>query len=75
MCNLSVIHPGEPTKIQGTKGEIVIPGPPSRPTCLVVRTREHGTNQFAPDVVYDFPITGVGLGWEADGVGRSLRGS
>ncbi|GJJ13046.1 hypothetical protein Clacol_007295 [Clathrus columnatus] len=73
MCNLSVINPNEPTKIQGTKGEIIVAGPPSRPTALVVRTRDPGAREFEPDVVYDFPIYGVGLGWEADGVGRSLR--
>lgn len=74
MCNLSVINPNEPTKVQGTKGEIIIVGPPSRPSSLIVRTREPEAREFAQEVVYDFPIPGVGLGYEADGVGKSLRG-
>lgn len=74
MCNLSVVHPNEPTKIQGTQGEVIVQGPPGRPTALIVRTREPGAGEFGREIVYDFPIPGVGLGYEADGVGKSLRG-
>lgn len=73
-CNLAVLNAPESVRVQGTKGEILVQGPPARPTALIIRRREEGSREFAPDEVREFPIDNVGLYWEADGVARSLRG-
>ncbi|KAF8581454.1 NAD-binding protein [Ramaria rubella] len=72
-CNLSVLNAPEPVRIQGTNGEIVIRGAPARPTALIIRRKKEGSRDFEPDEIHEFPIQGVGLHWEADGVARSLR--
>ncbi|KIJ56295.1 hypothetical protein M422DRAFT_23584 [Sphaerobolus stellatus SS14] len=72
-CNLVTLNAPESVRIQGTKGEILVHGPPARPTALTIRRRAENSREFQPDEVLEFPIQGVGLYWEADGVARSLR--
>jgi len=72
-CNLATLNGPESVRVQGTKGEIVVRGPPSRPTALIIRRQKEDSREFLPDEVLEFPIQGVGLHWEADGVARSLR--
>lgn len=57
-CNLVTLNDPESVRVQGTKGEIVVRGPPARPTALIIRRRKEGSREFEDDYVLDFPIQG-----------------
>ncbi|GJN88062.1 hypothetical protein Rhopal_001018-T1 [Rhodotorula paludigena] len=62
--------------VTGTKGSIIIPGGLSRPDKIIVRRNKPGDSPFRIELdeeVFDFPVQGFGLHWEADAVARSLR--
>ncbi|KAK7207668.1 NAD(P)-binding protein [Myxozyma melibiosi] len=54
-------------RVQGTKGQIIIPIHGSRPEKILVRLDDGATRE------YNFPIPGQGLFWEADAVARDIR--
>lgn len=56
-------------RIQGTKGEIVIPIHGSRPEKILVKLKGNGMDTCT----LEYPIPGQGLFWEADAVARDIR--
>ncbi|KAK7207387.1 NAD(P)-binding protein [Myxozyma melibiosi] len=54
-------------RIEGSKGQIIVPLSSCRPTKVILRPNE-GEEQ-----VFDFPIVGYGMHWEADQVARDVR--
>ncbi|KAI8577019.1 hypothetical protein K450DRAFT_254014 [Umbelopsis ramanniana AG] len=67
-CNLVVESPADCTaRIQGTKGEIIVPRPAPRPEKYIIRL-DNGE-----ETVKEFAIPGNGYHWEADAVARCLR--
>ncbi|KAK9321568.1 hypothetical protein V1517DRAFT_326017 [Lipomyces orientalis] len=56
-------------RVQGEKGELIIPIHGSRPEKIIVRLKAGGMGER----VYNFPIPGQGLFWEADAVARDIR--
>ncbi|TDL29856.1 NAD(P)-binding protein [Rickenella mellea] len=62
------------TRIQGTKGEVVLPWPTARPDTFTIRRSQEGLRpQPYVEDIRTFPIVGTGLHWEADAVARSIR--
>ncbi|KAI5118028.1 hypothetical protein M0805_004893 [Coniferiporia weirii] len=62
------------TRVQGTKGEIILPWATARPDRFTIRRSKvgRGPQEFTEEVV-EFPIQGMGLNWEADAVARYIR--
>ncbi|KAL5487672.1 hypothetical protein ACEPAI_5780 [Sanghuangporus weigelae] len=62
------------TRIQGTKGEIIMPWATARPESFTIRRSKIGRGpQDYTEEVCKFPIEGMGLNWEADAVARDIR--
>ncbi|OCB85415.1 NAD-binding protein [Sanghuangporus baumii] len=63
------------TRIQGTKGEIIMPWATARPESFTIRHSKVGRGpQDYTEEVCKFPIQGTGLNWEADAIARDIRG-
>ncbi|PAV20366.1 dimeric dihydrodiol dehydrogenase [Pyrrhoderma noxium] len=61
-------------RIQGTKGEVLLPWATARPDRFTIRRSKVGRGpQDYVEEVREFPIQGMGLHWEADAVARDLR--
>ncbi|KAI5120726.1 hypothetical protein M0805_006432 [Coniferiporia weirii] len=62
------------TRVQGTKGEIILPWVSARPERFVIRRSKigRGPQEFTEET-REFPIQGMGLNWEADAVARYIR--
>jgi dihydrodiol dehydrogenase / D-xylose 1-dehydrogenase (NADP) len=58
--------------IQGEKGDMTIGWPPYRPTGYTLHLKDD-KGEFKKPEVYDRPIPGHGMFWEADGCARALR--
>ncbi|KAK9462155.1 uncharacterized protein V1516DRAFT_695538 [Lipomyces oligophaga] len=56
-------------RVQGSKGEVILPIHGSRPEKIIVRLKAGGMGER----VYPFPIPGQGLFYEADAVARDIR--
>ncbi|GAA6039636.1 hypothetical protein JCM8097_002229 [Rhodosporidiobolus ruineniae] len=77
-CNNAIATPKDVAiRVLGTTGSIIIPPGASRPEKLTVRRYKKPAHpMLAPDwdeEVFNFPIQGFGLHWEADAVARSIR--
>jgi predicted dehydrogenase len=62
---------GPAIRIQGTKGEIQVPGPAFRPESYRIVPKKDGGG--VREVQCPFPNNGHGMFWEADEVARCLR--
>ena len=74
-CNMTVKSDKEcVVRIQGEKGDIAVQWGPFRPTSFKLYKRKD-IKDFVEDEpeVFDFPIPGHGMFWEADEVARCLR--
>lgn len=58
--------------IQGDKGEVTLAWAPFRPTQYTVRLRD-AEGKIGEPKVFDVPIPGAGMFWEADACARALR--
>ncbi|KAK7207667.1 hypothetical protein BZA70DRAFT_287017 [Myxozyma melibiosi] len=56
-------------RVQGSKGEMIIPIHASRPEKIIVNLEGNGMNTRT----YNYDIPGQGLFWEADAVARDIR--
>ncbi|EJD01504.1 NAD-binding protein [Fomitiporia mediterranea MF3/22] len=62
------------TRIQGTKGEILLPWATARPDRFTIRRSKVGRGpQEYTEEIKVIPIQGMGLNWEADAVARDIR--
>jgi dihydrodiol dehydrogenase / D-xylose 1-dehydrogenase (NADP) len=67
-CNLVLESPADcSVRVQGTKGELIVPRPAPRPQKYIIRL------DTGEEIVKEFPIPGNGYHWEADAVARCLR--
>ncbi|KAK9233915.1 hypothetical protein V1525DRAFT_107807 [Lipomyces kononenkoae] len=68
--SMMTYSPGEcVVRVQGTKGQVIIPIHGSRPEKVIVLYDAPGMGSRT----YEYPIPGQGLFWEADAVARDLR--
>ncbi|KAK9350616.1 hypothetical protein V1523DRAFT_436143 [Lipomyces doorenjongii] len=67
-CSLMMDSPPEcVVRVQGDKGDVIIPIHGSRPEKIIINVRGEESK------VLNFPIPGQGLFWEADAVARDIR--
>ncbi|KAK9466139.1 hypothetical protein V1512DRAFT_239819 [Lipomyces arxii] len=72
-CSLMVSSPYESViRVQGDKGDMIVPIHSSRPEKLVVHLYTSKPYEYE-EKVFEFPIPGWGLFWEADAVARDIR--
>lgn len=62
--------------LNGMSREVLLPWATARPDRFTIRRSQVGRGaQAYTEEEKEFPITGMGLHWEADAVARDIRGS